>query len=77
MDEPTSALDRGTRRHLEATARRLADGGRPVLWVTHDLDQAERLADDCVVLVEGHIATPGERDLYLARAAAGDEEGDG
>jgi putative ABC transport system ATP-binding protein len=68
MDEPTSALDRETRRRLEATARRLADEGRPVLWVTHDLGQADRLADDCVVLVAGHIATGAERDRYLASA---------
>jgi UDP-glucose/iron transport system ATP-binding protein len=72
MDEPTSALDRDTGRRLEVTARRLARGGRPVLWVTHDLDQAERLADDCVVIVGGHVGTPAERELYLA-SAAGDE----
>jgi putative ABC transport system ATP-binding protein len=73
MDEPTSALDRGSRRLLEATARRLAAGGRPVLWVTHDLDQAERLADDCVVLMDGHVAGPAERDRYLSSASSGDE----
>jgi putative ABC transport system ATP-binding protein len=74
MDEPTSALDRGSRRLLEATARRLADGGRPVLWVTHDLDQAERLADDRVVLVDGHLASAVERDRYLS-SAGGEGEG--
>jgi putative ABC transport system ATP-binding protein len=74
MDEPTSALDRGTRRHLEATARRMADGGVPVLWVTHDLDQAGRLADDRVVLVGGRVVTGDERERYLA---AGGEDEDG
>jgi putative ABC transport system ATP-binding protein len=73
MDEPTSALDRGSQRLLEATARRLAAGGRPVLWVTHDLDQAERLADECVVVVDGHLASDAERDRYLSTASSGDE----
>jgi putative ABC transport system ATP-binding protein len=77
MDEPTSALDRRTGRLLEATARRLADGGRPVLWVTHDLDQAERLADDCVVLMDGHVAGAAERDRYLSSASSGDDSPDG
>jgi putative ABC transport system ATP-binding protein len=80
MDEPTSALDRRTRRHLEDTARQLADSGRPVLWVTHDLDQAHRLADDSVVVVDGHVATPAEREGYLASGAAdgaGESPGDG
>jgi putative ABC transport system ATP-binding protein len=76
MDEPTSALDRGSQRLLEATARRLAAEGRPVLWVTHDLDQAERLADDCVVLIEGHVAGAAERHRYLSSASGGDEGGD-
>ncbi|HEY8525548.1 MAG TPA: ATP-binding cassette domain-containing protein [Acidimicrobiales bacterium] len=68
MDEPTSALDRASSEHLEDTARRLADGGRPVLWVTHDLEQADRLADDLVVLIDGHVAGAEERDRYLAAA---------
>jgi putative ABC transport system ATP-binding protein len=76
MDEPTSALDRTSRWHLEATARRLADGGRPVLWVTHDLDQADRLADDRVVLIDGHVAGPEERDRYLATASDEDDAGE-
>ncbi|HEX8804483.1 MAG TPA: ATP-binding cassette domain-containing protein [Acidimicrobiales bacterium] len=66
MDEPTSSLDPGTRTHLEATARRLADGGRPVVWVTHDPAQADRLADERIVLVDGHVATPSERERYLS-----------
>lgn len=66
MDEPTSALDPGARHRLEGTARRLVDGGRDMVWVTHDLDQAGRLADDLVVLVRGRLATAEERQLYLS-----------
>jgi putative ABC transport system ATP-binding protein len=66
MDEPTSALDPDARHRLERTARRLADGGRPLVWVTHDLDQAHRLADDVVVLVAGRIADDEARARFLS-----------
>jgi putative ABC transport system ATP-binding protein len=77
MDEPTSALDPEARRGLEHTARRLADGGRPLVWVTHDLAQAGRLADDMVVVVRGHVADEEERSRFIAAARAGDDDGYG
>jgi putative ABC transport system ATP-binding protein len=77
MDEPTSSLDPDARGGLERTARRLADGGRPLVWVTHDLDQAGRLGDDLVVLIAGRIASGAERERFLAEdGAAEDSEGD-
>jgi ABC-type polar amino acid transport system ATPase subunit len=77
MDEPTSALDPEARRGLERTARRLADGGRPLVWVTHDLAQADRLADDMVVVVRGRVADEEERSRFIAAARAGDDDGYG
>jgi putative ABC transport system ATP-binding protein len=65
MDEPTSALDPDARHRLERTARALAAEGRPVVWVTHDLDQAGRLADDMLVVIDGRIASADERDRFL------------
>jgi putative ABC transport system ATP-binding protein len=73
MDEPTSSLDPDARGGLERTARRLADGGRPLVWVTHDLDQAGRLADDLVVLIAGRIATGADRERFLAEDGAAAE----
>lgn len=66
MDEPTSALDPAARRGLERTAHRLADGGRPLVWVTHDLEQCRRLADEVVVLIAGRVAGDRERARFLA-----------
>ncbi|HEX6568188.1 MAG TPA: phosphate ABC transporter ATP-binding protein [Acidimicrobiales bacterium] len=77
MDEPTSALDPEARRGLERTARRLADDGRPLVWVTHDLDQARRLADDVVVLIAGRLAGDDERARFLAEGAADGTPADG
>jgi putative ABC transport system ATP-binding protein len=59
MDEPTSALDPQATQEVERLARRFADSGVPVLWVTHDLAQMRRLADRVLVLVDGRIAHDG------------------
>jgi putative ABC transport system ATP-binding protein len=71
MDEPTSALDPDARRRLERTARDLADAGRPLVWVTHDLEQCERLADRTVVLVDGRIADGRARERFLSGERSG------
>ena len=54
-DEPTSALDHEATTVLELLARELADGGMPVLWVTHDRAQADRLADHRLTVAEGRV----------------------
>jgi ABC-type phosphate transport system ATPase subunit len=43
-------------RVLEGLARELATSGVTIVWVTHDLAQADRLADYEVVLVDGRVA---------------------
>jgi len=51
MDEPLSALDSQTRELLlEDFVRLLADGAMGVVYVTHNLEEAVRLADRIVVL---------------------------
>ena len=51
MDEPLSALDSQTRELLmEDFVRLLADGAMGAVYVTHNLDEAVRLADRIVVL---------------------------
>jgi NitT/TauT family transport system ATP-binding protein len=51
MDEPLSALDSQTRELLmEDFVRLLADGSMSAVYVTHNLEEAVRLADRIVVL---------------------------
>jgi putative ABC transport system ATP-binding protein len=67
MDEPTSSLDPRTRYALEAMARAEARCGVPVVWVSHDLDQINRLADHVLVVVDGTIVHAGPaRSLDVA-----------
>jgi putative ABC transport system ATP-binding protein len=59
MDEPTSSVDARSRRALEDMTQALARDGVPVVWVTHDLPQARRLADEVLVLAGGRVAYAG------------------
>jgi len=45
LDEPTAALDPQATRAVEERLR-----GRSCIWVTHSVEQAERVADDCLEL---------------------------
>jgi putative ABC transport system ATP-binding protein len=63
LDEPTSALDDATTAAIEATLGDLRDRlGLSFVLVTHDLDQAARLADRVLVL--------GSRELRERSMAA-------
>ena len=62
MDEPTSSLDGAAVSRLERLGRSLADDGMPVVWVTHDLAQLERIADHVAVLLDGTIRFSGGVD---------------
>lgn len=75
-DEPTSSLDPSSRRAVEQAVRRLAAAGLAVIWVTHDMDQADRLGDRMRVLLGGRIASRTEADDYVAGAGRLDP-GDG
>ena len=57
LDEPTSALDDTTKAAIEATLRNLRERlGLSFVLVTHDLDQAARLADRVLVLEPGALS---------------------
>ena len=54
MDEPFGAVDPIARDHLQGEFRRIQrELGTTVLFVTHDVDEAVRLADRVVVLSQG------------------------
>jgi sulfonate transport system ATP-binding protein len=56
LDEPFGALDAFTRRDMqELLAALVKQYGLSVVMVTHDLDEARRLADRILVLAEGRF----------------------
>ncbi len=53
FDEPTAGVDAPARDTVHRLARKLADEGKAVILITHELDQAEALCDKLLVLCNG------------------------
>jgi ABC-type multidrug transport system ATPase subunit len=56
LDEPFTGLDQASAAALVARLRGLAAGGRIIVIATHDLDLAEGLLTQAVILREGRVA---------------------
>jgi NitT/TauT family transport system ATP-binding protein len=73
MDEPLSALDSQTRELLmEDFVRLLADGSMGAVYVTHNLEEAVRLADRIVVLSRRPGRVREVVSIPLTRSERGD-----
>ena len=74
LDEPTAGFDPHARREFHDVVHRLADlEGTTILLTTHDLDEAEKLADRILILSGGTIVADGSAD-QLSRQVAGQTE---
>ena len=67
LDEPTTGLDPQSRNELWALVRELVRDGATLLLTTQYLEEADRLADDIVVLADGRIAAAGSPAELKAR----------
>jgi ABC-2 type transport system ATP-binding protein len=71
LDEPTAGLDPQARRATWELIEALRADGATVVLTTHLMDEAERLADDVVVIDEGRVVAAGTVDQLTAAGAAG------
>jgi ABC-2 type transport system ATP-binding protein len=67
LDEPTTGLDPQARIELWDVLRELVAGGATLVLTTQYLDEADRLADDIVVLDHGRVAATGSPGELKAR----------
>ncbi len=60
MDEPLSALDRVTKSEILPFLERLRDRlNLPIVYITHDIAEVERLADQVVLMEKGRVLASG------------------
>jgi len=67
LDEPTTGLDPASRLELWDIARELVADGTTVLLTTQYLEEADRLADNIVVIDKGLIAAEGTAKQLKSR----------
>jgi molybdate transport system ATP-binding protein len=71
LDEPFSAVDRATRERLHGEIIGLrAHLAMPVVLVTHDMNEAQLLADRMVVIEAGRLVAEGPTGAVMADPAA-------
>ncbi|HEL0025383.1 TPA: ABC transporter ATP-binding protein [Streptococcus equi subsp. zooepidemicus] len=74
-DEPTGALDSISRKLIFESLRKMADEGKCVLMVTHDIELASK-TDKAFILKDGYISQeitkPSAEELYQALETIGE-----
>jgi ABC-2 type transport system ATP-binding protein len=59
LDEPTAGLDVGSRVELHEVMRELQAHGTTIILATHDMAEAEKMADRVAILLRGRIVATG------------------
>ena len=72
LDEPTAGVDPAGRLAIRQAVRELRDRGVAVLLTTHEMEEAERLADRVVIIDSGAVVAMGS-PAELMTAGAGRE----
>ena len=70
LDEPTAGLDVGSRVELHDVMRELQAKGTTIILATHDMAEAEKMADRVAILLKGKIAATGS-PTQLTAAGSG------
>lgn len=72
LDEPAAGVDVAGRQIIRTLIRSLGDDGTCVVLTTHDLDEAEKVADRVVILDQGRLIISGTPAELMA--AGGSQE---
>lgn len=73
MDEPTAGFDPESRRSFQRLIASFTQDDTATLITTHDLDEAERIADRIIILVKGRVMAVGTLEELAQQTGAGDE----
>ena len=70
MDEPTSNLDPASTLVIEEIAKAARDRGTKIIFITHDMGQARRLADDVVFVHKGKVLEHSPAETFFTQPAS-------
>jgi ABC-2 type transport system ATP-binding protein len=73
LDEPTVGFDPAVRREFHELVHRLSDEDTTILLTTHDLAEAEKLADRILILAGGNVIADGSADQLSLRMSTESE----
>lgn len=65
LDEPTASLDPAATLGIESLIQAAADAGTKIVFITHDLGQARRFADEVVFLYRGCVEAIGRAPEFF------------
>jgi ABC-2 type transport system ATP-binding protein len=73
LDEPTAGVDVAGRQVIRSIVRELRDDGACIVLTTHELEEAERLADRIVIIDRGRVVADGTPAELMATGSAAGE----
>ena len=74
MDEPTANLDPVSTSIVEALVSAYSDRGTKVVYVTHDIKQAKRLADEILFMHQGKALVLDEANAFFLEPGSEEDE---
>jgi ABC-2 type transport system ATP-binding protein len=66
LDEPSAGLDPHARLDVWDLVRSVAADGAAVVLTTHSFEEAERIADEIVIVADGRVVAEGSREEITA-----------
>ena len=65
LDEPTVALDPPAAYQFETLVQQFRDSGSKIIMTTHDIPQAQRLADEVIFIYQGRLAEQANANHFF------------
>ena len=65
LDEPTANLDPSSIHFIEQILKNASDAGVKIIFITHDINQAKRIADDIIFIQKGKVVEHTETSIFF------------